>query len=185
MTIASNKTVEAADVNNLSKTFADNLVAYEIRRQALLVDSVWRNYTPSDVKPVVYNGSFIFNKPTVASYQVIDDDVLQKFGAASTQFQNRLKQTVDGDKVITTDNIIHSGEVKNTYENTTIEAQHFNVFLTILTRALNILQQYDWYDSYVVGVGKCKRSCQVKCQTTCQAICQGYHSCHNQKCGAH
>lgn len=187
MTIEKDKIVEAKDVNNRLEEFKQKLIDYEIKRQALLVKSVWENTTPDPIPtkrgekpiPVVYNGSFSFNPDVAVTDELIEASLINKLAEEERTFNERLRDRISPEDIIKPD------ELKEDYTNTEIVAENFNVLFTILTRANNLLSQYDYYTSYIPQRGTCKRTCQVACQTACQLSCQSYHSCHNQKCGMH
>ena len=189
MTMTRDNLIEASDVNALSSNFKNLLTQYEIRRQALVVDSVWNDATPDPVPvrrgdaptPVVYSGSFSYAPPIAQPDNIISANLINNLTNAVKAFDQRLQQRVTAGG----ESIIKPGEVLNDYKNTLITPESLNVLFTILTRAYNILAKKDYYTNYVLQGGTCKRTCQVTCQSQCQLSCQGYHSCHNQKCGAH
>ena len=195
MTIQKDNLVEAKDVNEVTSDFKDKVINYEIKRQALSVQSVWKNTTPDPIPPVgqaptpvVYDGSFSFSPLPAKTDHIISGELMNQLATSLKDLDKRLQQEISQEtdpKQISPTSIIGSGELLDNYTDTEITAETFNVLLTILTRANNILSQYDYYTSYIVQRGTCKRTCQVSCQTRCQLSCQGYHSCHNQKCGAH
>lgn len=187
MTISKDNLIVANDMNDVTADFDEKLTDYEIKRQALSVDSVWQDYTPDPIPskrggattPVVYNGSFSFTPLPAQTDHIISSDLMNQLATSLKNFDQRLREK------ISQSSIIGSGELLDDYQDTEIQADNIPILLTILARANNILSQYDYYTSYVVQRGTCKRTCQVSCQTRCQLSCQGYHSCHNQKCGAH
>lgn len=198
MTIQSNNIIKGSDFTNAGNNIIEKLNEYEVRRQALSVDSVFWNYTPDPIQnppvAVVYNKQETFNflpvqlKPEKNA--LIDEKYIKQYTNAIKVFNNKLKTELhhnDQTGQITNSDIIHNGEILDNYENTTVAVENFNNLTTILTRAYNILtsSDLDYYTDYEIGNGTCKRSCQVQCQATCQNSCQGYSSCHNQKCGTH
>lgn len=197
MTISKDNLIVANDMNDVTADFDEKLTDYEIKRQALSVKSVWEDFTPDPLPskrggatiPVVYNGSFSFIPLPAQTDHIISSDLVNQLATSLRNFDQRLQEEISQKEgvphQISPTSIIGSDELLDNYQDTEIQADNIPILLTILARANNILSQYDYYTSYVVQRGTCKRTCQVSCQTSCQLSCQGYHSCHNQKCGAH